>query len=155
MKIIDNKWVKGVISMPSNLFATTGTSVSIIFIDKSRTNEEVLLVDASDLGMKVKDGKNQRTILTNDDIEKIQSCFLNYEELDNFSILVNISEIKEKDYSLSATQYFDIKIEYLDLTKEEFHDTINKYVNELSNLFDEKIKLETDLKKNLEYMNYE
>ncbi|CCY45293.1 putative uncharacterized protein [Clostridium sp. CAG:1193] len=155
MNIIDNKWVKGVISMPSNLFATTGTSVSIIFIDKSKVYEKTLLIDASELGMKIKDGKTQRTILTNDDIDKIQSSFLNNEEIENFSILVNISDIKEKDYSLSATQYFDIKIEYSDLSKDEFKNIIDEYIGELSNLFDEKKQLEKNLKDNVEHINYE
>lgn len=34
-KIVDNKWLKGVVSMPPNIFATTGTNVSIVFIDKT------------------------------------------------------------------------------------------------------------------------
>ena len=31
------------------------------------------------------------------------------------------TEIKEKGYSLSAGQYFDIKIDYVDITEEEFN----------------------------------
>lgn len=49
----------GVVSMPSNIFATTGTNVSILFIDASNDGD-VVLVDASNLGEKVKDGKNQK-----------------------------------------------------------------------------------------------
>ena len=60
-RIIDNKWLKGVISMPSNIFANTGTNVSVLFIDKSNQADEVLLVDASNLGEKVKEDKNQKT----------------------------------------------------------------------------------------------
>ena len=48
--------------MPSNIFATTGTNVSIIFIDKENKGD-VVLIDASNLGKKVKDGKNQKTLL--------------------------------------------------------------------------------------------
>ncbi len=33
-KLVENKWLAGVVSMPSNIFATTGTNVSILFIDK-------------------------------------------------------------------------------------------------------------------------
>ena len=49
----------GVVSMPSNIFTTTGTNVSIIFIDASN-KEDVILIDASNLGKTVKDGKNQK-----------------------------------------------------------------------------------------------
>ena len=39
----------GVVTMPSNIFATTGTNVSVVFIDKEN-NEDVVLIDASNLG---------------------------------------------------------------------------------------------------------
>ena len=141
--------------MPSNLFATTGTSVSIMFIDKSTINEKVLLVEASDLGIKTKDGKNQRTLLTYEDIIKIQECFLNNEELENFSINVDINEITEKEYSLAASQYFDIKLEYSAMTSEEFKETIDEYSKTLDKLFNEKSECEKELKKNLGMMKYE
>ncbi len=32
--LVDNQMLAGVVSMPSNIFATTGTNVSILFIDK-------------------------------------------------------------------------------------------------------------------------
>ena len=66
-KLIDQKMVKGVLSMPSQIFANTGTNVSIIFIDKAGHDGKVLMVDASKLGKKVKDGKNQRTVLSTDE----------------------------------------------------------------------------------------
>lgn len=153
--LIDNHWVKGVVSMPSNLFATTGTSVSIMFIDKSVKNEKVLLVEASDLGIKTKDGKNQRTLLTFEDIIKIQDCFLSNEEIENFSINVETTEISEKDYSLAASQYFDIKIEYSAMTPDEFKETINGYEKELDKLFTDKNECEKELKNNIRMMNYE
>src|SRR5699024_9857673 len=51
-KLIDNNWLKGVIHMPANIFANTGASVSIIFVDKSKDDETVMLVDGSHLGEK-------------------------------------------------------------------------------------------------------
>ena len=61
--MIEHKMVKSIISMPSNIFATTGTNVSIIFLDNSKENENVYMLDATLLGEKIKDGKNQRTVL--------------------------------------------------------------------------------------------
>ena len=48
--------LRGVISMPSNIFATTGTNVSILFIDRENANGNVILMDASKLGTKVNIG---------------------------------------------------------------------------------------------------
>jgi type I restriction enzyme M protein len=58
-KLVKDKMLAGVVSMPSNIFATTGTNVSILFIDDTN-NDDVVLVDASSLGEKVKVGKNQK-----------------------------------------------------------------------------------------------
>jgi type I restriction enzyme M protein len=62
-KLVDEKMLAGVVSMPSNIFATTGTNVSILFIDKTNKGD-VVLVDASNLGEKIKEGKNQKTVLS-------------------------------------------------------------------------------------------
>lgn len=156
-KIVDNKWLKGVISMPSNIFANTGTNVSVLFIDKSNNSDDatVMLLDASKLGEKVKDGKNQRTVLRNEEIEKIENTFINKDVIDDFSVKVTYDEIKEKNYSLSAGQYFDVKIEYVELTPEEFEEKMNEYKTELMNYFEESKKLEEEILKSLEGLKYE
>ena len=72
----------GVISMPSNIFATTGTNVSILFIDKSNKGE-VVLIDASNLGTKVKEGKNQKTVLSAEEEQQIVTTFINKETIED------------------------------------------------------------------------
>ncbi|VEU66824.1 Probable type I restriction enzyme BthVORF4518P M protein (plasmid) [Mesomycoplasma conjunctivae] len=117
--IIDRKWLKGVISMPSNIFANTGTNVSVLFIDKTNTNGEVLLMDASKMGHKEKVKDLQKTVLTHDELNKIVNDFVNHKVEDDFTISVTYDQIKERNYSLSAGQYFEVKIEYVDITQEE------------------------------------
>ena len=95
--------------MPSNSFANTGTNVSVLFIDKTN-QDKVILVDASKLGEKVKEGKNQKTILSKEEEQKIIDAFRNKEAIDALSVVASYDEIKEKNYSFSAGQYFDIKI---------------------------------------------
>jgi type I restriction enzyme M protein len=63
-KLVDQKMLRAVVSMPSNIFANTGTNVSIIFIDKSNQSGKAVLVDASTLGDKMKEGKYQKTLLS-------------------------------------------------------------------------------------------
>ena len=92
--------------MPSNVFANTGTNVSVLFFDNSRTTEKVVLIDASKLGEEYKDGNNQKRRLRNFEIDKIVDTFLNKEAVDDFSVVVTYDEIKEKKYSLAAGQYF-------------------------------------------------
>lgn len=154
-KIIDNHWLKGVISMPSNIFANTGTNVSVIFIDKSNKEGKVMLVDASKLGSKVKDGKNQKIVLSYEEIEKIENTFINQEVVDDFSVQVTYDEIKDKNYSLSAGQYFEVKIEFVELTPEEFENKMNSFKFNLEKLFSEGKSLEDEIKERLEDLSYE
>lgn len=154
-KIVDDHIVYGCISMPSNVFATTGTNVSVLFFDNSRTTDKVVLIDASKLGEEYKDGNNQKRRLRDDEIDKIVNTFLNKEVVDDFSVAVTYDEIKEKKYSLAAGQYFDVKIEYVPLTQEEFTAKMNGYTEELEKLFAESNKLQNEIMEQLKKMNYE
>jgi type I restriction enzyme M protein len=104
-KIIDAKILRGVITMPSNIFATTGTNVSVLFLDKSKKNESIVIVDASNLGTTVKEGKNQKTLLSRQEEETIVSTFNNQIEVEEFSFLIPVSLLIKKNYSLSPMQY--------------------------------------------------
>jgi len=59
-KLVNNKMLRGVVSMPSNIFATTGTNVSILFLDAANTKGDIVLMDASKLGTTVKEGKTRK-----------------------------------------------------------------------------------------------
>lgn len=153
--MVDNHWLKGVISMPSNIFANTGTNVSVIFIDKANTNEDVILVDASKLGKKVKDGKNQKTVLNNEEVELIENTFINRDVVEDFSVIVPFDDLKAKNYSFSAGQYFEVKIEHIDITAEEFQARMEEYKTRLSERFAKGRELETSIMRQISEVGYE
>lgn len=154
-KLIDNNWLQGVVSMPSNIFANTGTNVSVIFIDKAKTDNEIILIDASKLGEKRKEGKNQRTVLRPEEINKIIETFIARETVEDFSVVVDAERIKEKNYSFSAGQYFEIKIEYVDITAEEFEVKMEEYKGSLSKKFQKGHELEETIMEQLGGLKYE
>lgn len=154
-KLVADKMLRGVVSMPSNIFATTGTNVSVLFIDKANKDAKVLLVDASKLGEKVKDGKNQRTVLRTEEVEKIVNTFANKEIIDDFSVEVTYDQLKENHCSFSAGQYFKVKIEYVELTQEEFKNKIKEFSSNLDKYFSESKTLESEIKQRLEELKYE
>jgi len=130
-EIINKKILTGVISMPSNIFATTGTNVSIIFLNKENNNDKVILIDASSLGEKVKIDHIQRTILSGEDEKKIINVFKNKQIIDEFSVAPKYDEIRQNNYSLNAGSYFNIKIEYTDITNDQFKEHLNKFKSEI------------------------
>lgn len=153
-KLVDEKMLAGVVSMPSNIFATTGTNVSILFID-DRNKGDVVLIDASNLGEKVKDGKNQRTVLKPEEEQRIIDVFNAKEAQDDFSVVVSYDEIAAKNYSLSAGQYFEVKIEYVDITPEEFAAKMKGFTDNLDDLFSQSRELEVEIKKQLKGLYYD
>ena len=146
--LVDKKMLAGVVSMPSNIFATTGTNVSILFIDASNKGD-VVLIDASNLGTKVKDGKNQKTLLSEAEEDRIIATFNSKNAVEDFSVAVSYADIAAKNYSLSAGQYFEVKIEYAALTKRQFNSKMNGFTEKLDVLFRESAGLERKIKKQL------
>lgn len=152
--LVDNKFLKGVISMPSNIFANTGTNVSVVLMDKAGVNNPVF-IDASKLGDETKEGKNKKTVLKTADVDKIVSTFHDAKAVDEFSVLPSIDDIKSKNYSFSAGQYFEVKIEHVDITEDEFYQKIKEYTETLDSLFAESKELEVNIKSVLENLKYE
>ena len=154
--LVKERMLRGVISMPSNIFATTGTNVSILFLDRENKDGDVILMDASKLGTKEKvDGKNQRTVLSDDEITRIIDIFNSGKSEDDFCVAVSYADIEAKKLSFSAGQYFEVKIEYVELTPEEFTEKMNGFTTRLDEMFAESRRLEDEIRKQLGRVKYE
>jgi type I restriction enzyme M protein len=153
-KLVDGRMLSGVVSMPSNIFANTGTNVSVIFVDRTNTDGKVVLMDASKLGTTIKDDGIQKTLLSEADIDKIITTFHAKEPVEDFAVAVSYEDIVEKNYSLSAGQYFDIKIDYVDITEEEFNQRMNNYKQMLTEQFAESHRLEEEIMAQLDTLKF-
>ena len=154
-KMVEGKMLRGVISMPSNIFATTGTNVSILFLDNANKKGDIVLMDASKLGTTVKEGKNQKTLLSAAEEQLIIDTFNKHEAKEDFSVVVSYEQLKEKNYSFSAGQYFEVKIEYTDITPKEFTSKMDGFKTNLDTLFAESKKLEREIQKQLATLSFE
>lgn len=154
--LVKERMLRGVISMPSNIFASTGTNVSILFLDRENKDGNVILMDASKLGTKEKvDGKNQRTVLSDDEITRIIDIFNAGKAEEDFCVAVSYADIEAKKFSFSAGQYFEVKIEYEELTPEEFEEKMNGFTAQLDEMFAESRRLEDEIRKQLGRVKYE
>ncbi|MFN4944244.1 MAG: class I SAM-dependent DNA methyltransferase [Akkermansiaceae bacterium] len=152
--LVEKKILAGVVSMPSNIFATTGTNVSILFLDAAN-KEHIVLIDASNLGTKVKDGKNQKTLLSTEEEDQIIRAFNAKEAIEDFSVAVTYDEIAAKNHSLSAGQYFDVKVEHVAITPKQFGKKLAESRERLVALLQYSKNLEKDIFKRLEGLKYE
>jgi len=142
MRLVDEKMLCAVVSMPSNIFANTGTNVSIVFIDKGNTSGNVVLVDASNLGEKIKDGKNQKTLLSDEEEQSIIDAVNKQITKDGFSVVKTFDEIKAEKYSFNPGGYFDVNVEHTNFSPDEFTAIMDETKTKLASMFAENKKLE-------------
>ena len=155
-EIIKYNWLRGAISMPSNIFARTGTSVAILFIDKTRTDsDEIFLMNASKIGKKVTLEDGQRTILSQEEQKFITNTFKKKEIREEFSISVKKDEVKKKNYSFFAGNYFSTKIIYSEKTNEDFEQELLGIDTELDALFSDGEELNQKIRKMMKEINYD
>jgi type I restriction enzyme M protein len=106
-ELIKRGYIKGVISLPTNLFYGTGIPACIIVIDKENADSRrgIFMIDAS-RGY-VKDGNKNR--LRHEDMHKIVDVFLNQLEIKKYSRMVPLSEIADSknDYNLNIPRYIN------------------------------------------------
>ena len=131
------------------------TGESILFIDNANKKGDIVLMDASKLGTTVKEGKNQKTLLSHEEEQKIINTFNKHEAIEDFTVVVSYEEIKDKNYSFSAGQYFEVKIQYTDITPAEFETKMNGFKSNLDSLFAESKSLEIEIQKQLNGLKYE
>ncbi len=134
-QLVQRRMLRGVVGMPSNIFATTGTNVSVLFLDKANTKGDIVLMDASKLGTTVKEGKNQKTLLSAEEENEIIRVFNQHEAKEDFAVVVTYEDIQAKSYSFSAGQYFEVKVEHVAITAGEFNARIEQTQDRLTGLF--------------------
>ncbi|MFE6134869.1 type I restriction-modification system subunit M [Bacillus sp. NPDC057893] len=103
--IIEDGLIEAIIGLPSNLFFGTGIPACCIVINKDRRKDRkhILFINADH---EYQSGKNQNK-LRPEDIQKISYVYHHKLEVEKYSRLVSIEEIKENDYNLSIRRYMD------------------------------------------------
>ena len=135
-------YLDAVIGLPSNLFYGTSIPATILVFKKCRKDDKnILFIDASKEFQK---GKNQNT-LTKENLEKIFDTYSNREEIEKYSHLATLDEIKDNDYNLNIPRYVDtfedeeeISLEDVSKKLQELHknevgllEKISKFCDEL------------------------
>jgi type I restriction enzyme M protein len=94
-------------------------------------------------------------VLSAEEEQTIIDTFNRHEAIEDFTVVVSYEQIAEKNYSFSAGQYFEVKIEYTDITPAEFEEKMNGFNTRLEELFAESRSLEKEIQKQLSGLKYE
>ncbi|PIR78636.1 MAG: type I restriction-modification system subunit M [Candidatus Magasanikbacteria bacterium CG10_big_fil_rev_8_21_14_0_10_36_16] len=147
--LLEENIIDAVIGLPAGLFQTTGIPVAILIIDRSRevggkneNKKDILFIESS---KEFTTGKAQN-ILEEKHADKIVDTYEKRKEIEKFSRLVDLKEIKENDYNLNITRYVDTFIEEVPVDIQATLEEIKKIDPELQ-------KLEKEMQSYLKQLN--
>lgn len=100
-QLIENGYIDAIIGLPANIFFGTSIPTVILVLKKTRKNNDVLFIDASN-GFEKQ--KNQN-VLRARDIKKIVDTVISRKEEAGYSYVANYEEIKNNDYNLNIPRY--------------------------------------------------
>ena len=75
--------------------------------------------------------------------------------MDSFAVVPGYDEMEEKGYSFSAGQYFDVKIEHVDISPEEFKQKMAAFMDEFNELSAQSAKLDEEIRNQMGSLWYE
>ena len=130
-KMIENELIRGVITMPMNVFSTTGTKVSVLFLEKNTSsNKNVFLLEASTFGHKDNTTeRNQKTIISPSDQMTIIDIYNNKKCIDDLSVSVSYKDIKNNEYRFAPSSYFKRSYEFKKYSSIELNNFIKHNIN--------------------------
>lgn len=108
--LIREDLIEAVISLPGNLYGSKSMPIEILIINKSKELDKeykILFIDASKEYYKKERGKND---LTSEHIDNILDAFLMWSEIDNYSRIVDISEVEENCFELDSSLYINNRL---------------------------------------------
>lgn len=150
--------VECIVSMPGQLFYSTGIPVSLWIMRKGKSDAskgKILFIDARNLGHMI-DRKVRE--ISNEDIAKIALTYQNwrqgkeYEDVKGFCKEATLSEVSDQDYILTPGRYVGIAEQEED--SEPFEEKMTRLTTELYGLFEESHALEEEICKKLATIGY-
>lgn len=114
--IDDRNYLDAVIGLPANLFYGTGIPTSILVFKKCReSSDDILFIDASKEFEKIK----TQNVLSDEHINKIVKTYIDRDEIEKYSHVASLSEVKENDFNLNIPRYVDTFEEEEEIDLEE------------------------------------
>jgi type I restriction enzyme M protein len=138
--------IEGVIALPPKVFFGTGIPACVLILNKDKPKERKNKVIFIHAAKDYQEGK-VRNLLREQDIEKITKAFKKYKDVEKYCHIADLEELKENEFNLNVPRYVDIS--YND---EEID--IQKTIDDLSKLEQERLDLATLIKHDLKELGF-
>lgn len=101
--LVDNNFVDTVIQLPANLFFGVTIATCIIVLKKSKKDNSILFIDASNEF--VHEGNKNK--LSDENIARILNAYIERNDEEHFTKLVQNGAISENEYNISVSSYVE------------------------------------------------
>lgn len=118
--MIDNNYIDTIIQLPTDLFFGTNIATCILVLKKNKTDNNVLLIDASNEFVRT----TNKSKLSDENINNIVEMIKTRKNIDGKCYVASYEEIKENDYNISVSTYVDTPIEELKININEVNEQI-------------------------------
>lgn len=105
-QLVNSDKLECIITLVSGVFYSTGVSACILFLNNNKENAHkgrICMIDASNIYTP----QRAQNIMTEEDIQKVYELYANYEDVIEQVKIVNLDEIREKDYTLAINNYIE------------------------------------------------
>lgn len=123
-QLIDKNFLEAVVMLPNKMFETTSIPTCLMIFDKNKQHSTIQMIDISDKG--VKETRLQRgqfgskahvsrvyekevNTLTDELINDVLEMVFDKKNIDGVSKTVSIADVKNQDYILTPSRYFETK----------------------------------------------
>ncbi|NLK91731.1 MAG: type I restriction-modification system subunit M, partial [Bacteroidales bacterium] len=103
--LVDNNFIDAIIQLPENLFFGTSIATCIMVLKRSKNDNNILFIDASNEFIKVTNNNK----LTSKNIQTILNAYIERKDQDHFVKVVPCTDIEKIDYNLSVSAYVETK----------------------------------------------
>ncbi len=101
--LVENGHIEAIIGLPANIFFGTGIPTIIMVLRQKREENDILFIDASKEFIK----SGNKNVLQASHIKKIVDTYKNKANIEKYSKLVLIEEVRENGYNLNIPRYID------------------------------------------------
>ena len=160
--LVENGIVSTVVMNPEKMFESTPTTTLSLILDvKKKEKETPILINAHHSEyIRYQNGqfgggshtkrtyKKKFNCYSDENINEIIDTINNKKIIDEYSVIPTFEQLEDRHYSLYAGQYFEVKIEYIDITQEEYDEMVEKFNNGFADFVSGLLSFQEELKKN-------
>lgn len=130
-QLVKSDYVEAVVTLGEKLFYGTQLSPCFLVLRNQKPSNhigKILMVD----GSKILTVKRAQNILSDSDIDRLYQLYIDYSDIEDYSKVVSLDEIKEKSYDLSPNKYVDYHKEEI----RPYEDVLNDFRSAYSRMIE-------------------